>query len=305
MNLDYRKGRRARQSRRLRIDVAADAAWAYGVSFMRFRGSFWLLVLGVVVLAGARPALAEIATAVDVLSEASVTTGSGSRALATGERLSVGDTVETSRSGQVQLLFDDSTKVVVGPNSKLVIDTVLMRSGNTASRFAVTAVSGSFRFITGDSPKSAYDIRTRTATVGIRGTIFDFDVDRWSTSLVLLSGEVSFCNAGGVCEEVSEACELVVANRVGFVGSPRSQRQANRIAARGFPYLGSQASLLESFRAEISSCGYAGKSPGVIEGSTAGGSSSPSPAGPQGPGRGPVGGGGDGGEGGEGGEGEG
>lgn len=253
---------------------------------MQFRGAFKFVVLSILALGWAGPALAEIATAVDVQAEATVTTASGTQSLSTGGRVSVGDTVETSRSGQVQLLFDDSTKVVVGPNSKLVIDTVLMRSANTASRFAVTAVSGSFRFITGESPKSAYDIRTRTATVGIRGTIFDFETDRWSTDLILLSGAISFCGTTNVCADVSEKCKLVVANRVGFVGSPQSQRQTNRITGRGFPYLGSQASLLPEFRADVIDCGFAGKSQGIIDGSTPGGpGASPAPGGLIGPGR--------------------
>ncbi|MGE0233674.1 MAG: FecR domain-containing protein [Flavobacteriaceae bacterium] len=235
---------------------------------MWFRGFAGLAIL-VAALAGASaPALAEIATAVDVLDSASVTTGSGTRALATGGRVSVGDTVETSRGGQVQLLFDDNTKVVVGPNSRLLVDTVLMRSGNTASRFAVTAVSGSFRFITGNSPKSAYDIRTRTATVGIRGTIFDIAVGWWSTDLVLLSGVISFCNMSGACEQVSGNCTLVVANRAGFVGSPSSQRETDRRFGIGFPYLLSQDSLLDPFRADISSCSNSSQSQGILNGST-------------------------------------
>ncbi|HEY5081755.1 MAG TPA: FecR domain-containing protein [Bauldia sp.] len=40
-----------------------------------------------------------------------------------------------------------------------------------------TRVRGAFRFLTGGSPKDAYSINTPMATIAVRGTEFDLDVE--------------------------------------------------------------------------------------------------------------------------------
>ena len=67
---------------------------------------------------------------------------------------------------------------MVGPNSTLVLDRFLMRGGNRPQKFSVDALRGTFRFISGNSAKNAYDIQTANATIGIRGTGFDFSSGR-------------------------------------------------------------------------------------------------------------------------------
>ncbi len=74
----------------------------------------------------------------------------------------------------MQLIFTDGTKLVIGEKSSLVIEKYLMKGGNQAQAVAVDALRGTFRFITGNSAKSAYNIQTANATIGIRGTGFDF-----------------------------------------------------------------------------------------------------------------------------------
>jgi len=197
----------------------------------------------------------ELATAMDVDPTAFVRARGSAQAIISGSRLSQGDVIETRGSGQVQVLFDDQTRIVIGPNSRLVVEDVLMKSGKSASRFAVTAVKGSFRFITGRSSKSAYEIRTPTATMGVRGTTFDFAVNRArETDLAVLYGAVRFCGRGGQCQQIRQGCNLAFADRRGNVGIPASREEgANRIS-RGFPYLFSQASLMGTFRTRIGVC---------------------------------------------------
>ena len=88
----------------------------------------------------------------------------------------LGDVITTGATGQVQLLFQDETKIAIGANSQLVIESILFNSSGTASDFTVNAVQGAFRFFSGKSEKSTYAIRTPKATMGIRGTVFDFTV---------------------------------------------------------------------------------------------------------------------------------
>ena len=130
------------------------------------------------------------------------------------------DRLQTGR-GNVQIVFIDNTKLVVGPNSVLVIDRFLMRGGNRPQKFSVDALRGSFRFITGNGAKSAYDIQTANATIGIRGTAFDFSTGR-ETLLAVFEGGVRLC-AGGRCESIPEGCGVGRArgNGVGELGWPR------------------------------------------------------------------------------------
>jgi hypothetical protein len=65
--------------------------------------------------------------------------------------------------------FRDETKLVVGPNSTMVIDAFVFSDQNTARQISINAVKGAFRFITGKSPKDVYSITTPTATIGVRG----------------------------------------------------------------------------------------------------------------------------------------
>src|SRR5690606_18549600 len=119
-------------------------------------------------------------TAVGVNPDATAQARSAERVLVVGSEVSVGERIVTGPSGRVQLLFQDQTRIVVGPRSTLVIESYLL-NGNQTNRFAVDALAGTFRFISGNSPKSAYSIDTPTASIAVRGTKFDVTVGSGQT----------------------------------------------------------------------------------------------------------------------------
>ena len=79
-----------------------------------------------------------------------------------------GDPIITDAVGFVQVKFRDDTKLVVRPNSMMVIDAFVFNNDNTARRVSISAVRGACRFITGKSSKDAHSITTPTATIGVR-----------------------------------------------------------------------------------------------------------------------------------------
>jgi len=171
--------------------------------------------------------------------------GSGDRILVVGTDVSVGERVMTGASGQVQLVFLDDTRLVVGPGSSLLIESYLMRGGGSAERFAINALGGTFRFISGNSPKSAYQIRTPSATIGVRGTKFDFVVGRGETRVMLYEGAVRVCS-GSSCVDLAERCGIASA-----AGSARlfTRNDAQRLQlARVFRYAMVQSPLMQQFR---------------------------------------------------------
>ncbi len=172
----------------------------------------------------------------------------GDRSLATGSPVYEDDKVVTG-NGNVQIIFVDDTKLVVGPNSTLVIDRFLMRGGDKARKFSVAALRGTFRFISGNSAKNAYDIKTANATIGIRGTAFDFSSGS-ATLVAVHAGRVQIC-AYGECESVDDRCG------VGRAGDQRVDElggKAKGRALRSLPYILNQGTLAQPFRVNTSSC---------------------------------------------------
>jgi hypothetical protein len=170
------------------------------------------------------------------------------RTLKVGSDVSLGETVVTGDKGSVQLLFTDDTKLVVGPKSSLKIEAYLLQSGsNTASQFTVNALAGSYRFITGKSPKDAYKIETPTGIIGVRGTQFDFVVDDEGTTLVLFEGAVQMCNTDNQCLDLKNVCGVgqMGGDDISTVNKADQTRQNLRSR---FKYVQSQSGLLTQFR---------------------------------------------------------
>ncbi|MGE0007796.1 MAG: FecR domain-containing protein [Parvibaculaceae bacterium] len=174
-------------------------------------------------------------------------TGSG-RPLSAGSPVYENDRLQTGR-GNIQIIFVDDTKLVVGPNSTLVIDRFLMRGGNRARKFSVDALRGTFRFISGNSAKNAYDIETANATIGIRGTAFDFSSGR-TTLVAVVEGLVRLC-ASGRCESIPDNCGVGRAQSgdVDELGGRAKGR-----ALRALPYIVNQGQLTRPFRLNTRSC---------------------------------------------------
>ncbi len=171
----------------------------------------------------------------------------GDRTLVVGADISVGERVVTGRAGQVQIIFADQTRLVVGPSSDLLIEAYLMRNSGTAERLAINAFAGTFRFISGNSPKSAYQIRTPTAAIAVRGTKFDFIVTPRDTRVMLYEGALAVCGGNQNCVDLDSRCEVGV---VSAGGKAHYQRANPERAPRSqeFRYARFQGMLLPGFR---------------------------------------------------------
>lgn len=162
----------------------------------------WLLSLSSALAAGD-------GTAVGVAPDAVVRQGAAERTLVVGTDVSVGERVVTGPSGRVQLLFNDNTRLVVGPGSALEIETYLL-NGSRNDAFAVNALAGTFRFLSGSSPKSVYSIDTPTASIAVRGTEFDVTVEGGRSEVLLFKGALTICR-GSNCVDLENRCDIGVA----------------------------------------------------------------------------------------------
>jgi hypothetical protein len=235
--------------------------WVWGVSVLDSRVCFRIIrsVFGFAALCSLpissvyadQPA----GKAVAVNPAATIANPEGLVTLTVGSDVAMGDRVKTDRNGEVQLLFTDDTRLVVGPNSSLVIEAYLLRSKSRANNFTVRALGGSFRMITGKSAKQAYKIKTPTATIGVRGTSFDFTVKRnGATGLMLFDGEARVCGRNGRCQAVTRRCSVAEAPRNRDVRLLKETDRRARTVVRDFPYLASQRSLRRDFRVRTRGC---------------------------------------------------
>lgn len=211
----------------------------------------WGIVLSVLV--GGSAVAAPIGTAVATYGSASVSGPNGNHPLTAGSPVFEHDKI-TVVAGNAQIELLDGTKLVVGSNSALVLEKFLMKGGATAQNVSVDALRGTFRFITGKSPKSAYNINTANATIGIRGTGFDFWVAE-RTGVALLKGNVRLCSKTNrhSCINLEPNCSI------GVAGDPNPAQtilgfSKKAVIGRRLPYLINQTSLRTKFRLNTSSC---------------------------------------------------
>jgi hypothetical protein len=177
----------------------------------------------------------------------------GARELERGSQLFEGDTIKASNGGNVQVVLNDGTRLVVGPASQLVLETYLLRNEKTASKVAVKALRGYFRFITGNSPKSAYSIKTANATVGIRGTGFDLRVRNLTLAAVLIGG-ISLRGENQKAVNVPAGCGVAEAGRGSTDAKVFEGRaKANRLQ-QDFIFVLNQGSLLPPFQLPVKDC---------------------------------------------------
>jgi hypothetical protein len=200
------------------------------------------------------PAFATTGETVAVVQRAVIASDGNQVTLNVGQAVALGDTIATGEGGDAQIIFPDQTRIVVGPNSQLSITRLLFRDNGTARRLSVNAVRGTFRFLSGESPSNAYSIRTPNATMGVRGTEFDFAVaGRDDTDLVVYNGQVQFC-ARGRCARVPGGCQAVRIDRRGNFSQPETALERQETLNARFPYVENQERLTPQFRTSTVNC---------------------------------------------------
>ena len=209
-------------------------------------------VLAALVLA-ALPAMAlgSAGTTKGVVPAADAELEGATRTLTVGADIFIGDQVKTGAKGQVEILFDDSTKLVVGPHTTLAIDDYMLRNNGDPGKLVVDVLSGSFRFATGNSAKDRYEINTPTGTIGVRGTWFDGFVGRDGVTRILhYEGIVRFkAKRSKTWTELHDLCTLgQITDTATILGNSQEMNNTIRNQLRGeFPYADNQSRLHRPF----------------------------------------------------------
>lgn len=135
-----------------------------------------LTVIGmsVVGMTCSMPTWAEAGKAVFVSGDVSVKADDGSiRLLSKRDSVEAGDTVMTGHKGIVQLRMADKGFIAIRPNSEFRIDEFQLGERKEQDRGFFSLLKGGFRAVTGvigKRERKSYQVRSTTATIGIRGT---------------------------------------------------------------------------------------------------------------------------------------
>lgn len=215
---------------------------------MRSRVFLCAVLVGGATLSGSSAAVEPSGSAVAVVPDASAGGTGGHRVIKIKGPIFMGDVITTDVRGQVDIIFVDDTKFVVGGNSKVTIDAFVFNANKTAQDVRISAVKGAFRFITGKSPKHSYSISTPTMTIGVRGTAFDLAVRPGGESMIAVhEGGTRVCDRARRCLQVGTGNMVVGEARGGGVhavppGADREQRLESF-----FPLIRSQVGLPPAF----------------------------------------------------------
>jgi hypothetical protein len=203
---------------------------------------------------GPSAAIAPIGKTVQATSTVKASGAAGARVLKAATPVYFNDLLQSNATGVGQFEFVDGTKLAMGPSARIVIDKFVYKGGKTLQRLGIQAAKGAFRFISGQSASSAYQIVTPAGTMGVRGTAFDFTIRSGKAYVVLLQGNLRFCG-GGACKNLRRSCDFIVAGG-GRVSEPEhlSKGISSTEARQIFPLLANQGRLSSSFRRAGQSC---------------------------------------------------
>ena len=132
-----------------------------------------------------------------------------------------GDTINTEHDSYAQIKFADGGRVTLKPNTTVRLDSFkFCQDKPKEDSFAYSLLRGGLRAVTGllgQRSKDSYELKTETATVGIRGTTFTVDdctTDRTSIDCARLTPAVYVGVSDG---------EIVVRNSQGELGVAAGQ----------------------------------------------------------------------------------
>ena len=104
--------------------------------------------------------------------------------------LAAGKKVTVLQGDDVYRDLRDKTVLRVGPSSSVKLDKFVYVGEEKLGAIGIRLTKGTLRFFTGIAAKPSYDIRTPTAALGLRGTVFDLEANAFKTRVILIEGAV-------------------------------------------------------------------------------------------------------------------
>jgi len=177
----------------------------------------WLLAICLLAGAGIAPAFAQarVGEAVIVQNEVVRVGASASTQINVGDGLLRDEVVRTGLASAARLVMADNTNLSLGPSASIKLDRTVFNDEHSYREIAVRLTAGAFRFVTGNSEKTAYKITTPLASIGVRGTVLDILSQRGQTTVVLQEGMSIVCTLGFQCIQLTQPGDTAIITSTG------------------------------------------------------------------------------------------
>ncbi|WP_298957589.1 FecR family protein [uncultured Methylobacterium sp.] len=144
--------------------------------------------------------------------------------LAEGDTVFRDEAVQTGADSLAKIVFLDQTNLSIGPNARIALNQYVYSEERPAGKVALNLLKGTYRFVTGDLDKKAYEIKTPVATIGVRGTVFDVWTTGTRSVITLVEGEIRVCTRQAspqACLTLDQPGSVVVVTVGGLSPAPR------------------------------------------------------------------------------------
>jgi len=131
------------------------------------------------------------------------------------------DTITTEKNARIQLVFQDNTMISIGKSSTFSIEEYIFDLGKKP-KVAFKFGYGTFKSITGKIGKlnpKGFKLQSKTATMGIRGTIINLDLSEDEEIYTVPEGKIELRVAGQVI--VLSAGQMVSRKRDSQASKPK------------------------------------------------------------------------------------
>jgi hypothetical protein len=169
----------------------------------------YALAIASLTLASQQSALADAKVGVASAVKNDVRGKSG--ALAVGSSVFANERIRTGDAASAQLMFLDKTVLSMGPKAELLLDKYVYNPNRGTGQVVVNAVQGSMRFVTGSQNPTNYSIKTPVATLGIRGTVVDMQLNKLEAFIGVLEGSLTVRLLDGTLMTVNAGQYVVIA----------------------------------------------------------------------------------------------
>ncbi|GHV04322.1 hypothetical protein AGMMS50229_05460 [Campylobacterota bacterium] len=151
----------------------------------------------------------------------------------TGQEVAQSDRIITGSNGRAQIVFEDKSLVTIGKNSEFSIEEYAFDNKSREGKASFGMVQGAFRAVTGQIGKTnpqSFQLKTRTATIGIRGTQILAQISQDNELIACTEGGISVTANGGTVDVPTGSATTVSANTPPTPPQAYSQEQVQSLA---------------------------------------------------------------------------
>lgn len=192
----------------------------------------WAAGLGIFAVMNGNGATAQVQTAstdgsigiaATVMNEVTGKRGATVRQIEFKDEIFQTEKIETGAGSAAEIVLRDNTRISLAPRSSILIEKAVFDPSALRRKIAIAITGGTVRFISGNSPSSAYEVKTPAGTIGLSGTDFVVLVGfNNSVSVSVNAGSVLFANNAGesVVVEKGQASTIRPPDESGTIAAP-------------------------------------------------------------------------------------